>query len=116
MTWRPIRLADLQAMLRRELSECSPEQREFYARACIEAAKWRLTPEGDEGGGFWAVAVHQDRVLWFNDIEDGFNVSRFDAPGEIPSGEYQCNQDSLRLALPRLQGGQASAGAERHRP
>jgi hypothetical protein len=80
------------------------EQREFFRRTRIAPAKWRLTPWGDEGGGFWAVAIHRDRVLWYNDIEDGFNVSRFDEHGQIPRNEYWCNEDSLRWALPRLQG------------
>jgi hypothetical protein len=104
MTWRPISLADLQSMLTRELAECSMEQRESFRRSSIAPEKWRLTPWGDEGGGFWVVAVHLDRVLWYNDIEVGFNVSRFNTQGEIPSDEYWCNQDSLRWALPRFQG------------
>jgi hypothetical protein len=103
MTWHPISSADLQAMLTGNLAECSTEQREFFRLARIAPTKWSLAPWGDEGGGFWAVAVHLDRVLWYNDIEDGFNVSRFDVQGEIPPHEYWCNQDSLRWALPRLQ-------------
>jgi hypothetical protein len=41
-------------------------------------------------------------VLWYNDIEDGFNVSRFVQWGEIPSDEYWCSQDPLQYALPKL--------------
>ena len=104
MTWRPKSLAELQALLSRDLLECSEQQREFFRRIRITPAKWRLSPWGDSGGGFWAVAVHLDRVLWLNDIEDGFNVSRFDVEAEIPRSEYWCNQDPLRWALPRLQG------------
>jgi len=43
-------------------------------------------------------------VLWYNDIEDGFNVSRFEARGEIPRDEYWCDRDPLHWALVRLQG------------
>ena len=104
MTWHPISLTDLQSMLSHDLADCSEEQREFFARASIVPARWRLSPWGDEGGGFWAVAVHEDRVLWYNDIEDGLNVSKFEVTGEIPRDEYWCNQDPLVWALPRLQG------------
>jgi hypothetical protein len=38
MSWHPISLADLQAMLARDLSECSVDQREFYRRASIAPA------------------------------------------------------------------------------
>ena len=69
MTWNPISLADLQAVLARDLVECSVGQWEFFRRAGIAPAKWRLAPWGDQGGGFKAVPVHSDRVLWYNDIE-----------------------------------------------
>ena len=72
--------------------------------AAVAPAKWQLSPWGDLGGGFWVIAVMEDRVLWYNDIEDGFNVSRFVTLGTIPSTEYWCNQDELRWALPALAG------------
>jgi len=50
------------------------------------------------------VAVRENRVLWYNDIEDGFNVSQYSAVGTIPDNEYWCNQDSLKWALARLAG------------
>ena len=104
MKWQPISLDDLKSLLARELAACSDGMREFFARIRIPPVKWRQSPWGDQGGGFWAVALHQDRVLWFNDIEDGFNVSRFISVGEIPDDEYWCNQDELRWALSRLDG------------
>ena len=45
------------------------------------------------GGGFWVVAVIGDRCFWYNDIEDGFNISRYQAMGQID--EYGCNQTEL---------------------
>jgi hypothetical protein len=111
MTWHPISLSDLVSRISRELLDCSAEQREHFSRSRISPAKWHLPPWGDEGGGFWAVAVQQDRVLWYNDIEQGFNVSTFVVPGQIPRNQYWCNDDPLRWALPRLQGGHgADAG------
>lgn len=91
-------------MLASDLAACSDEQREFFVHASVAPCKWHLDPWGDEVQGVWVVAVHGDRVLWYNDVEEGFNVSRFDVQGEIPRDEYCCNQDSLRLALQRLQG------------
>jgi hypothetical protein len=104
MAWTPIRLDTLSDMIDRDLAECSEAQRAFFHSVAIEPQKWRQTPYGDEGGGFWAVAICGNRVLWFNDIEGGFNVSTFAVPGEIPGGEYWCNQDPLAWALPRLIG------------
>jgi hypothetical protein len=104
MTWKSMSLDHLLSILSHDLEECSAAEREFFRQASIAPTKWSLPPWGDEGGGFWVVAVHLDRVLWYNDIEEGFNVSRFERCGDIRHDEYGCNQDTLRRALPQLQG------------
>lgn len=104
MTWEPISLEDLRVLLAEELDDCPLELRDFFARVGFPPVKWRQSPWGHEGGGFWAVATHEDRVLWYNDIEAGFNVSHFAARGTIPDDQYWCNQDPLKWAIPRLQG------------
>ncbi|HET7584960.1 MAG TPA: hypothetical protein VFK13_08635 [Gemmatimonadaceae bacterium] len=100
--FEPMTRAELEARIASELPHCTPDDRALYARAAIAPAKWQLSPWGDAGGGFWVIAVHEDRVLWYNDVEDGFNVSCFSRRGDV--GEYWCNQDELRHALPRLAG------------
>jgi len=75
MDWRPLTHDELQSILERELAECSDEQRGYFKTVAFEPVKWSQSPYGDEGGGFWAVAAEDNRVLWYNDIEDGFNVS-----------------------------------------
>jgi hypothetical protein len=104
MTWQPISRDDLEAILTSELAECSADQQAEFDAVKYPPTKWRQSPWGDLGGGFWAVAIRDDRVLWYNDIEDGFNVSKFVTSGIIPDREYWCNQDELRWALPRLAG------------
>ena len=104
MDWEPITKASLDELIAEELADATAEDRELFARTAMTPSKWQLSPWGDLGGGFWVVAVMDDRVLWYNDIEDGFNVSRFVAFGTIPSTEYWCNQDELRWALPALGG------------
>jgi hypothetical protein len=109
MTWKPICLAELEALMERDLDACPQEERAYFARVAFAPEKWSQSPMGDMGGGFWAVAVDGDRVLWYNDIEDGFNVSHFVLRGEIPRDAYWCNQSALgpmlsalrRAAVPR---------------
>jgi hypothetical protein len=55
--------------------------------------KWQQHPWGDEGNGFWVVAVMGNACIYYNDIEDGFNVSSFERWGEI--SEYFSNQLEL---------------------
>ncbi len=57
----------------------------------------RSPRRGDEGGGFWAVGLIGRNVIWYNDIEGGFNISSFTTFGSI--GAYYCNQGSLQPVL-----------------
>lgn len=95
--WQPISQHELEVLISHELEECSAETRELYEANAISMQKWALPPWGDAGGGFWAIAVLGGLVLWFNDIEDGFNTSSFVNAGVID--HYWCNQDTLHQAL-----------------
>ncbi len=99
MEWEPITEREFCELVAAQLAMCPADLREFFARVKIPLAKWRQSPWADLGLGFWAAAVVENRVLWFNDIEDGFNVSRFEERGVIPNDEYWCNHDELRVAL-----------------
>lgn len=59
--------------------------------------KWACSPEGDLGGGFWVVAKYGTHCLYYNDIEEGFNESKYSENGKID--EYYCNQDELKQAI-----------------
>jgi hypothetical protein len=100
--WEPLSRAELDALIASELAVSAPERRDLFARHAIVPEKWTQHPWGDDGGGFWAVAVCGDRVLWYNEIEEGFNVSRFAVLGRISEGQCWCNQDALGVAVCRL--------------
>jgi hypothetical protein len=97
--WEPITQEELEELIARDLAACSEDQRAIYARTATRPEKWRQSPWGDKGDGFWALAISGAKVLWYNDIEEGFNVSRFVRRGRIPDDEYWCNQDKLGLSL-----------------
>lgn len=77
--------------------EVEPPIKRFWARVKIRPQKWNLSPWGDEGGGFWVVALIGQECIFYNDIEDGFNISRFSAFGCID--DYWCNQSELALCI-----------------
>jgi len=78
----------------------APKQLRFWEAIRVSPHKWKQTPHGDEGGGFWVVALLGGRVVWYNDIEEGFNCSKYITAGEID--EYWCNQDDLDVTVQRL--------------
>ncbi|MBV9850490.1 MAG: hypothetical protein JO250_12520 [Armatimonadetes bacterium] len=69
----------------------------FWDRIKIPPEKWQLPPLGDEGGGFWVVAVVGQKCVWYNDIEEGFNISRASQFGQI--SRYSCNQTDLLIII-----------------
>ncbi len=97
MNWEPITAAEIEAEIRRGLEAMSAEQRNLWDVVKVRPEKWQLSPWGDEGGGFWIVAILGHTVIWYNDIEDGFNRSRWSKFGVID--EYQCNQDELQWII-----------------
>lgn len=98
--WEPISQAALRARVAQGVARMSPAQLRLWEVIRIEPVKWRQRPYGDQGAGFWVVAIIGSTVLWFNDIEDGFNRSRYSAYGLID--DYWCNQDELELAVQYL--------------
>lgn len=100
MTWEPISRERLVEMLAEGLAEADDITVVAWRRISIEPEKWRCSPYGDRGGGFWVVAVEGASVVWFNDIEGGFNISRFSSRGTID--EYWCNQDDFGVVLRNL--------------
>lgn len=98
----------------------NPLERKFWDSVCIDPEKWQQNPFGNAGGGFWAVALIGRIVVWYNDIEDGFNRSRYLSYGTIPANEYWCNQDRLevqvRQLMERVTTGRNLFPAENNRP
>jgi len=73
------------------------EQSRIWEIIKVDPKKWIEPSYGELGGGFWAVAIIGGSVIWFNDIEDGFNHSSYTEYGKID--EYWSNQDRLEIAV-----------------
>lgn len=98
--WSPITLEQLRDVVRRGESQLDLRAHRLWELIGIEFVKWTQHPWGDLGNGFWVVGVIGNQVLWYNDIEDGFNWSKYTLAGTID--EYWCNQDELHHAINRL--------------
>ncbi|WP_035060713.1 hypothetical protein [Andreprevotia chitinilytica] len=100
MSWQPISESKIWDKIICAESEMNPAQLRLWEVIKITPVKWQQSPYGNLGGGFWVVAILGQFVIWFNDIEDGFNVSSYEQYGFIK--EYWCNQDELDLAVQSL--------------
>ncbi|RYZ40553.1 MAG: hypothetical protein EOP49_29460 [Sphingobacteriales bacterium] len=65
----------------------------FWSFIRIEPRRWLEPTMADDIGGFWSVAVFGNKVLYYNEYEEGFNVSRYTSYGTI--AEYHSNQNDL---------------------
>jgi hypothetical protein len=100
MAWKPATEEELHNMLHSAWQRMSLPQRRLWEAIRIDPQKWSSSPYGDLGGGFWAVALLAQTVVWYNDIEDGFNQSNYKTHGTI--GAYWCNQDQLEWVIQGL--------------
>lgn len=100
MTWTPITRDELGELIRRGQDAMGPELLRLWRAIMIDPVKWQEAGYGAEGGGFWVVAIIGKQVLWYNDIEDGFNVSGYSEHGRI--GQYFCNRSALQWEVKYL--------------
>ena len=98
--WEPITLVDLNYQIQRTEGDLNGELWNFWQLIKIDPVKWSEKDYGTEGGGFWVIAICGKKVIWYNDIEEGFNISNYKELGSI--AEYHCNQDELSWVVIRL--------------
>jgi hypothetical protein len=98
--WKPMPESTMLSLVEAAEHSLPREISYFWTRIRIRPQKWALSPWGDEGGGFWVVAVLGQECLWYNDIEEGFNYSQCLRFGEIAS--YQVNQSTLEQQIEHL--------------
>src|SRR5687767_13762005 len=95
--WQPITEHELRVLISEAEGRMEPAVEAFWNEIKIRPQKWQLPPWGDEGDGFWVVAIVGEKCVYYNDIEEGFNSSPFDELGVI--GEYWCNQSELDIEI-----------------
>lgn len=100
MIWEPITLEKLYDEILCSEEEMRGEILRLWELIQIFPEKWQQEEYGKKGGGFWVVAVCGKHIIWYNDIEEGFNISLYQRYGEFE--EYWCNQDYLHWAVERL--------------
>ena len=98
--WNPISEKALRGRVAQGEARMSASQLRLWKAIRIEPEKWQQHPYGDPGKGFWVVALIGRNVIWYNDIEEGFNRSLYTTYGQIE--DYWCNEDELELTIEYL--------------
>ena len=95
--WTPITIENLKNLILKGELELNDNQLNFWDLIKIKPEKWKEKEYGTEGGGFWVVAIFGREIIYYNDIEEGFNISTYKKYGEID--EYWCNQSDLNWTI-----------------
>ena len=96
MSWEPISEVALWDDINNAVDRMSLEQKRTWEAIKVLPEKWQETTYGGSDG-FWIVAIIGHSVVWYNDIEDGYNQSIYTKYGRID--EYWCNQSRLEWAV-----------------
>lgn len=70
----------------------------FWNQIKISPEIWICTDVIEDN--FWAVALYQNYVIWYNDIEEGFNISKYKSKGQIL--EYIASKNELDFTIKML--------------
>ncbi|GAA3624273.1 hypothetical protein [Flavivirga jejuensis] len=98
--WTPISLSELNKLIELGVSRMSVKENQLWNKILIEPVKWKEIEYGEEGNGFWVVAISGNKVIWYNDIEEGFNISTYFKYGEIDG--YNTEQDELQWIIKKI--------------
>jgi hypothetical protein len=91
-------LTEITSILRTEISRMSENEKSFWETISLSSPEEWICKEYDEQEIlFWVVALFENNCIYYNHIEEGFNLSRFSQTGVIE--EYWCNQDELNLVV-----------------
>lgn len=95
-SWSPITEVQLKEIINYQLKECTDKQKEIYNKYCIDLERAPIERYGKIEYVF-IVAKRGEEVMYYEDVEEGFNFSRMSPSGKIL--EHGCNQDELKYSL-----------------
>jgi len=96
--WQPISASELEELVSYQLQECPPALVALFEAHRVSPFQAPIVRNGRREAVF-VVAKRGDEVMYYEDVEDGFNFSPLSADGEIL--EHWCNQHELKYALKR---------------
>ncbi len=94
--WRAATIEEVRQIIARDLQSCDATQRLTFKKYAVKPFCAPIVRYGI-AGTVVVVARKRGEVIYWEDIEGGFNISPISADGKIL--EHWCNQDELRFAL-----------------
>jgi hypothetical protein len=96
MEWKPASAEDVREIVRRDLALCDAEQTAAFHRFAVEPYAANIDRYGRLESVI-VVACRNNEVIYWEDVELGFNISPIDENGTIL--KHWCNEDELGRAV-----------------
>jgi len=96
MTWQPATIQEVEKIIEEDAISFDEEQAKAWGKYKVVPYRASISRH-DEIESVVVVARKDDHVIYWEDIEEGFNTSPIDSAGTIL--EHWCNQDCLSVAL-----------------
>ena len=93
--WRPATVDEVKEIVASDLKACDAAQMAAFTKYRVEPFSAPLVRYG-KMESVVVVARNGDQVIYWEDVEDGFNVSPISPEGRVT--EHWCNQDELRFS------------------
>jgi predicted esterase YcpF (UPF0227 family) len=94
--WEPATIDEVRKIVEADLTACDLQQQATFETYATELQYAPIDRYGKEERVV-VVAKKGDEVIYYEDVEEGFNISPISAEGRIL--EHWCNQDELGFAL-----------------
>lgn len=96
MEWKPPSVKEVRSIVETDLASCDREQLATFRRYAVEVYVAPILRYGAMESVV-IVARKGNEVIYWEDVEEGFNVAPIAEDGQIL--EHWCNQDELKYAL-----------------
>lgn len=96
MSWHPATADEIVKIVAEDLKTCNDNQIATYKKYALEPYAAPILRYGKMETVI-IVARKKNEVIYWEDVEEGFNISSLAADGQIL--EHKCNQDDLGIAL-----------------
>ncbi|MEZ5704451.1 MAG: hypothetical protein R3E56_03380 [Burkholderiaceae bacterium] len=100
MHWEPLTREDLQQELDKAVGMLHPGHRKKFEE--ISVVPWQVEVTDRPGTFFWVVAEHEGQLLYYEDVEEGWEVEKRNETGGI-DGRW-ANQFELKHVMFQLFG------------
>jgi hypothetical protein len=94
--WRPANVEEVERIVQQDLLACDAAQVSAFKQYAVTPYHAPITRYG-RNESVIVIARREYEAIYWEDVEEGFNISTLGSQGEIL--EHSCNQDRLGLAV-----------------